>query len=257
MMRRSSATRVTSVTLGTTGVGSDLYLTLREWRERRQVFAMAFTAPQGTRTQEETTVNRTIRTAALAAAIAGLALGASACAKRQTTSIDQTIGGPAGSVPQPGVAVRSLPGTATAPGAAARMPGAALEPATPAGTTIRGATTPERGTTSQLFDIFFSFDESTLSADARRVLDQNAAYLRQNPGLRVQVEGHADERGSTAYNLALGDRRAASARHYLESLGVEPSRVSTISYGEEKPFTTGSTDEAWAENRRDHFVELR
>ncbi len=200
-------------------------------------------------------VNRTIlRTAALAAAIAGLALSAGACAKRQATSIDQTIGRPdaRGGPASPGIA---RPDAGVPRSSDATTPRAVT--AIPSGTTIQGATTPEPGATFRLSDIFFGFDESTLSADARRALDQNAAYLRQNPGARVQIEGHADERGSTAYNLALGDRRAASARRYIESLGVEPSRVSTISYGEEKPFVPGSTEEAWAENRRDHFVESR
>ncbi|HEY8368890.1 MAG TPA: peptidoglycan-associated lipoprotein Pal [Thermodesulfobacteriota bacterium] len=128
----------------------------------------------------------------------------------------------------------------------------------PAGTTPGASitvTSPD-GPTS-LMDVFFAFDESTLSPEARRVLEQNAEYLRRNPHARIQIEGHADERGSTAYNLALGDRRATAAKQYLVSLGIDPSRISTISFGEEKPFAIGQNEEAWAQNRRGHFVEIK
>ena len=200
------------------------------------------------------------------AAIAALGVATSACASRQTTSSDtQTVPGPVASRPGGAVAQPGEPGSTPGmtardvPGAASpATPGAATPGGMPAGT-VPGAsltvTSPD-GPTS-LMDVFFAFDESTLSPEARRVLEQNAEYLRRNPQARVQIEGHADERGSTAYNLALGDRRATAAKQYLVSLGIDPSRISTISFGEEKPFAIGQNEEAWAQNRRGHFVEIK
>ncbi|MEQ8813153.1 MAG: peptidoglycan-associated lipoprotein Pal [Thalassobaculum sp.] len=98
--------------------------------------------------------------------------------------------------------------------------------------------------------VFFAFDSSELSAESRTTLEKQAFWLRKYPQSTVTVEGHCDERGTREYNLALGERRAASARDYLVSLGVDPSRVATISYGKERPAVTGSTEEAWAQNRR-------
>ncbi|MEQ9332829.1 peptidoglycan-associated lipoprotein Pal [Thalassobaculum sp.] len=98
--------------------------------------------------------------------------------------------------------------------------------------------------------VFFAFDSSELSSESRTTLEKQAFWLRKYPQSTVTVEGHCDERGTREYNLALGERRAASARDYLVSLGVDPSRVATISYGKERPAVTGSTEEAWAQNRR-------
>jgi peptidoglycan-associated lipoprotein len=103
-------------------------------------------------------------------------------------------------------------------------------------------------------DAFFAFDASTLDGDAQEALRQSAAWLRQNPGYRLRIEGHCDERGTEQYNLALGDRRAASAVSYLATLGVDRSRIETVSYGEERPFEEGSDESAWAQNRRAHLV---
>ena len=98
--------------------------------------------------------------------------------------------------------------------------------------------------------VFFAFDSSELSSESRTTLEKQAFWLRKYPQSTVTVEGHCDERGTREYNLALGERRAAAARDYLVSLGVDPSRVATISYGKERPAVTGSTEEAWAQNRR-------
>lgn len=98
--------------------------------------------------------------------------------------------------------------------------------------------------------VFFAFDSSELSSEARTTLEKQAFWLRKYPQATVTVEGHADERGTREYNLALGERRAASARDYLVSLGVDPSRLATISYGKERPAVSGSSEEAWAQNRR-------
>lgn len=97
--------------------------------------------------------------------------------------------------------------------------------------------------------VFFAFDKSELSAEERTTLERQAFWLRRYPNVSVTIEGHADERGTREYNLALGERRAAAARDYLVSLGIDPSRLSTISYGEERPQALGSNEEAWAQNR--------
>ena len=101
---------------------------------------------------------------------------------------------------------------------------------------------------------FFDYDMSALRDDAIAVLQANAQYMMRWPSVRVTVEGHADERGTNEYNLALGDRRANAAREYLQSLGVAGTRVRTISYGEERPFCTESSEGCWSQNRRAHFV---
>ncbi len=98
--------------------------------------------------------------------------------------------------------------------------------------------------------VFFALDRSTIAADQRPVLERQAAWLAQYPQVQVTVEGHADERGTREYNLALGQRRANSARDVLVAQGVSGSRISTISYGKDRPAALGSNEEAWAQNRR-------
>jgi peptidoglycan-associated lipoprotein len=98
--------------------------------------------------------------------------------------------------------------------------------------------------------VFFAYDQFSLSTDSQNVLRRQAAWLAQYPQNRVTIEGHADERGTREYNLALGERRANSARDFLIANGVQPSRITTISYGKERPAVLGSNDAAWAQNRR-------
>lgn len=98
--------------------------------------------------------------------------------------------------------------------------------------------------------VFFAYDSSVLNATAQETLRRQAEWLQQYPQLSVVVEGHCDERGTRAYNLALGERRASSARNYLVSLGVNPRRITTVSYGKERPAVLGSNERAWAQNRR-------
>jgi peptidoglycan-associated lipoprotein len=105
-----------------------------------------------------------------------------------------------------------------------------------------------------LQDSYFDYDQSDLRDDARTALSANAEWLKRYPSIQVLVEGHCDERGTSAYNLALGDRRANAARDYLESLGVSAARVRTVSYGKERPFCNESTEDCWQQNRRAHFV---
>jgi len=103
-------------------------------------------------------------------------------------------------------------------------------------------------------DIYFEFDKSSLDSVAQDVLMRKADWMRDNPDVVVSVEGHCDERGTNEYNLALGDRRAESSKAFLVDLGVEAYRLSTVSYGEERPVDTGRNEEAWAKNRRGHFL---
>ena len=105
-----------------------------------------------------------------------------------------------------------------------------------------------------LDDVFFEFDKFVLSGDSRRALENNARQLRDASSFDIVIEGHCDERGTNAYNLALGEKRAKAAKDYLASLGISPRRVTTVSYGEERPFDRGSSDRAWTKNRRAHFV---
>ena len=108
-----------------------------------------------------------------------------------------------------------------------------------------------------LKDIQFDFDRYDLRPEDTMILKQNAAVLTTKlPKAKIQVEGHCDERGTGEYNLALGERRANSVKKYLISLGISADRITTISYGEEKPLDPGHTEEAWAKNRRAHFVIL-
>ena len=107
-----------------------------------------------------------------------------------------------------------------------------------------------------LKDIHFEFDRYDLTPEARRILTDNAKVLAANPNLKTQIEGHCDERGSNEYNLALGEKRAVSAKLYLIKLGVKASTLSTISYGEEMPLDPRHNEDAWAQNRRCHFVIL-
>ncbi len=106
----------------------------------------------------------------------------------------------------------------------------------------------------QLSNVYFSFDDFSLSEEAKKTLVENAAWLMNRPEKKVAIGGHCDERGTGEYNLALGERRANSAKRYLITLGVSANQISTISYGEEKPADLGNDEEAWAKNRRDEFV---
>src|SRR5581483_2143414 len=149
-------------------------------------------------------------------------------------------GGPAAGGPGAGAPGAGGPGAGGpgAPGGVAAIPPAALPPA------LRSA----------LQDINFEFDRYELTDEAKHALDELGAALKANPQFTVLVEGHADERGTIEYNLALGDRRAQAAKSYLVALGIDPARIDTISYGEERPVDPGHDELAWAINRRAHFI---
>jgi len=110
---------------------------------------------------------------------------------------------------------------------------------------------------SQFADIHFAFDRFDLRPDERKILDMHAKWLKAHPEFVVRIEGNCDERGTVEYNMALGQRRAASAMKYLVDLGVNKNSLSTISYGKERPLDPGHNEEAWAKNRRDHFSVTR
>lgn len=109
---------------------------------------------------------------------------------------------------------------------------------------------------ASLRDVFFDYDSNELTQAATEALMQDAAYLMSNPGFKVLIEGHCDERGTIDYNLALGERRAIMVRDFLVNYGVDASRLQYVSYGKERPFVTGADEASWAQNRRAHFRAL-
>jgi peptidoglycan-associated lipoprotein len=128
---------------------------------------------------------------------------------------------------------------------------------TPAPTPREGVLSEDLATLNRrgyLKDAFFDYDKTNLRDDARSSLAEAADWLKRYPSVQILIEGHCDERGTSEYNLALGDRRANAAGEYLASLGVEGSRIKAISYGKERPFCTQSTETCWQENRRAHLV---
>jgi len=119
---------------------------------------------------------------------------------------------------------------------------------------------PKGPTDDELFlkevrDAYFDYDKADIRPDARAALSKTADFLKNYPRFKVTIEGHCDERGSTEYNLGLGDRRASAAKQYIVSLGVSADRISTVSFGKEKPFCTESNESCWQQNRRGHFVK--
>jgi len=146
--------------------------------------------------------------------------------------------------------VTTRPGTVTpgAPTAPAVTPDT-LAPIGPARPSVA-----EFATRAELEDIHFDFDRYDIRPGDARILDVSAAWLQENPGTLVLIEGHCDERGTDAYNLALGDRRAKAAMDYLVSRGIQAERMNTLSYGKEKPVCQEHTEACWAKNRHAHFL---
>jgi peptidoglycan-associated lipoprotein len=155
--------------------------------------------------------------------------------------------------PPPPSAGNTAPARPTAPPEAVRD--AAIVPPEPVrDESVSSASLDDLNRSSPLRPVFFDLDSSDLSAEGQHVLDGNAAILKQHATWTITIEGHCDERGSAAYNLALGERRALSARAYLISLGLPADRLRTVSYGKEFPFDPGHDESAYAKNRRAHFV---
>jgi len=185
-----------------------------------------------------------------------LAAVGSGCAKRPATT-QAAAPAPTGtastmapSSSQPGgSSTPSGPSTAQPGGGATATPTPAPAPAPTARPAVKGfEAVPE------LQDVYFDFDKYDIRPADTRTLDANAAWLKSNPGHLVLIEGHADERGTNEYNLALGERRAKSTMNYLVSQGVQANRITIISYGEERPTCTERSEGCWAKNRRSHFL---
>ena len=181
-----------------------------------------------------------------------LALVATGCAKKEVVRSNEGAGAAA-------QAPTTAPATQPEPIVSEPVKEAPKPEAPMAGTQLaaREAEAGQKATeeaASMFADIHFDFDKSFIREDAKPVLAKVADYLKKNPGSKVQIEGHCDERGTAEYNMALGARRAESAKKYLLSLGVKGGQLSTVSYGKEKPLDPGHDETAWAKNRRDHFV---
>jgi len=131
--------------------------------------------------------------------------------------------------------------------APAPVPEARPEPAPPAPAPAK----------EPLQDVFFDFDKAVIRDDGKKSLNENIQWLKANPAVQIRVEGHCDERGTNEYNLALGERRAKVVRDYLVAGGIDAKRISTVSYGEERPFVQGHDESAWKGNRRGHFVVVK
>ena len=184
-----------------------------------------------------------------------LAAIGSGCAKRPATT-QAAPPAPTGtaSTMAPG---SSQPSTATPSGPSTLQPGGgATATPTPAPGASQTARPAVKGFESvpELQDIYFDFDKYDIRPSDTRTLDANAAWLKSNPNHLVLIEGHADERGTNEYNLALGERRAKSTMNYLVSQGVQANRITIISYGEERPTCQEHTEACWAKNRRSHFL---
>jgi len=174
------------------------------------------------------------------------ALVAVGCAKKQTVKSEGAPGAPAAaSAPAP-VAVSEAPVKEAPPAPVA------VAPATPPAAAPGVAVTEEK--LSQFDDVRFDFDKSVVKEDGRKTCQVVADYLKKNPKMKFLIEGHCDERGTAEYNMALGERRATAVMTYLVSLGVPKAELSTVSFGKEKPLDPGHNEEAWAKNRRAHFV---
>ena len=168
------------------------------------------------------------------------------CAKKQTVKSEGAQGAP-GATSAPGAAGEA-PMKEAPPAPVAPTPAEQLASAAEAGVAV----TEEKP--SRFDDVRFDFDKSEVREDARKTCQVVADYLKKNPKAMLQIEGHCDDRGTAEYNLALGDRRATAVMTYLVSLGVSKGALSTVSFGKERPLDTGHDEEAWAKNRRAHFV---
>jgi len=183
---------------------------------------------------------KTIRAFVLALTVFAVAAG---CAKKETI-----VAGPSAGlgVEQTPPSAPSVKDVATEPVVVAEVAAADMAPSDSAAVL-----------TSPLETIYFDFDSWILTAPAREALARNAEWLRKNPDVVVTLEGHTDERGSDAYNLALGEQRAKSAQKYLTTLGIDAVRMDLMSYGEEKPAVDGHDESAWSRNRRVEFIPRR
>jgi peptidoglycan-associated lipoprotein len=188
-----------------------------------------------------------------AAPSAALAPGAQAPAAREGAGAEG-LTGPGG---QEGEVSR--PGAAGLPSAAPLPPGTEViaPPPAPPREAPAAQVAQLRGTESPLKDVFFDFDKAEIRPDGRAALDENLRWLKAHARATMTIEGHCDERGSSEYNLGLGERRAKVTRDYLVASGIDSKRIATVSYGKERPFVLGHDESAWKWNRRAHFVVMK
>ena len=179
-------------------------------------------------------------------------LFAGGCAKEEVVKKEEPIAAPA-PAPQPAPVPK-----APAPETAAPAPAPKEQPVPKEAPAVvkeePAVTTPQVSLQDQLEKIYFAFDSSELTPTSRDALKKNYDLLKKNGGVKIRVEGNCDERGSDEYNLALGERRAKSAMKYLVTLGIKADRITTLSYGKERPLDPGHDEAAWAKNRRDDFI---
>jgi len=171
------------------------------------------------------------------------------CAKRPATT--------QAAAPAPTGQAAATPSAPQAPAPAQMQPASPATPAAPPAATAAPTARPapsEFTSVADLKDIHFDFDKYDIRPGDAKTLDGNAGWLKSNPNHLVLIEGHCDERGTNEYNLALGERRAKSTMNYLVSQGVQASRITIISYGEERPACSQKTEECWAQNRRAHLL---
>jgi peptidoglycan-associated lipoprotein len=178
------------------------------------------------------------------------------CPKRPaTTAASAPAPAPAPAPAAPDAPVSPPPSAAAPTAPAPTAPGpAAPAPTTPAPAPATPPPPSEFRAHDALKDVYFDFDKYDIRPNDARTLDTNAGWLKQNTGQLVLIEGHADERGTNEYNLALGERRAKAAMNYLVSQGVQASRITIISYGEERPVCADKSEACWSQNRRAHFL---
>ncbi len=185
--------------------------------------------------------------------VAGLLIGTlvlTGCPKRPEVmqAGPAAVGAPAAVAPTPTPAPPA-PKTGETPVTRPTPPSAVpVQPAKPAGPTAAPVAA------SPLKDLFFDYDKSAIRDDQKGVLGENVTWLKGNASAKITIEGHCDERGTAEYNLGLGERRAKAVKDYLIAAGVAADRISTISYGKERPFVLGHDESAWKWNRRGHFV---
>ena len=194
-----------------------------------------------------------IRSAAQRAALVILmafAVAAVACGKKTPPVARAAPPPPAASGGSPAAAVATRPPAPPEPVADPTV----VPPEPVREDSIASASLDDLNRNSPVKPVFFEFDSSDITGEAKGILDTNAVALKKYPSWTITIEGHSDERGTAEYNLALGERRAVAARAYLVSLGISAERLRTVSYGKEFPFDPGHDEAAWAKNRRAHFV---
>ena len=187
---------------------------------------------------------------------------AAGCSRRLPAVPGPSADADSASKTQPGATgpgVDAPPGGATLPGSVEERERRIYEESQRRGLAPQPSAQAASGLTREQFlseHVHFDYNSFTLSEEARQVLEQKMRWLVEHPNVAVQIEGHCDERGTVAYNLALGERRANTVKQYLVALGIEPNRLTTISYGEEFALDPGHNEEAWRRNRRANFAVL-